>query len=444
MISYCYPPNGIVGVFRTVKFARYLPDHGWEPIVLTASSPFVPTGHPELLKGIEQVEVHRTYVLEPVRWYEQRQSRRAISKPSQQSSSEADLAQSARVPASPLGKLKRYVRILLSTPDKDVGWIPTALPKALSIIRNENINCVYCVTPPHSAQFIGYLVKRITGLPLVVDFRDPWSQNHGFETQQPFPSLRRVSEAMERAVHRRADVVIASTVLMGEGFRSKYGNEVGDKYYPILNGYDPEDMSTDDSIAYDKFTVVYGGGVYGHRNWDAFFEGLKRFLASKPSARKQVQFVFLGRGLGTYARNWGLEDVVVDKGYLSQRDVYRHMFQADILLLILWSGPDGAAIVPAKSYEYLATGRPILALVPEGEVAGCIRGNNGGEVLTQPDPTAVESFLADKYAEWEKRCPERIEPRVVHIEKFTRRHQTSQLAKLLDHAVGKNRGRLEL
>jgi len=443
MISYCYPPSGIVGVFRTIKFAKYLPDYGWEPIVLTASSPFVPTGHPELLKGIEQVKVYRTSVFEPVRWFEQRQDRKAIPDSSLQSSSATGSAQATDVPSGLMNRLKRYARILLSTPDKDIGWIPTALPKALSIIRREKIDCVYCVSPPHSAQIIGYLVRRITGLPLVVDFRDPWSQNHGFRTQQPFPSLRRLSEVIERAVHRRADIITAATVLVSEGFRHKYGQEVGDKYYPILNGYDPEDFNVDDSCAYDKFTMVYGGGFYGPRNWSVFLEGLKRFLDSKPSARKQTQLLFIGRGLGTFARSWELDDVVVDKGYLPQRDVYRHMMQADLLLLILWPDPDGAVVVPTKSYEYLATGRPILALVPEGEVAGYIREHNAGKVFTQPDPAMVESFLSEKYAEWENRGREGIEPRIITIEKFTRQYQTGQLAKLLDHAVSNSKDRLK-
>jgi len=355
----------------------------------------------------------------------------------------AALAQAAKLLAGRLAKLKRYIRVLLSTPDTGVGWIPTALPKALSIVRREKLNCVYCVTPPHSAQLIGYLVKKVTGLPLVADFRDPWTQNHSFEIQQPFLSLRRVTEAMERAVHRRADIVIANTVSQGDGFRRKYGHEVGDKYYPILNGYDPEDLSADNSIAYDKFTVVYGGGFYGARSWDVFFEGLKRFLACKPSAREQLQFVFMGRGLETYACAWGLDDVVVDKGYLSQKDVHRHLFQANILLLIVWFDPDGAVVVPSKSYEYLATGRPILALVPEGEAAGYIREFNGGRVITQPDPTLVESFLAEQYAEWEKRGRRGIEPRVAHIEKFTRQFQTKQLAALLDQAIGEGRSRVQ-
>ncbi|MEE8577022.1 MAG: hypothetical protein V3T31_07180, partial [candidate division Zixibacteria bacterium] len=190
-----------------------------------------------------------------------------------------------------------------------------------------------------------------------------------------------------------------------------------------------------DSISYDKFTIVYTGGFYGPRRPEVFFEGLKRFFDDRPDARNRCQFVFIGRGLENYTRGWELDDIIVDKGYMSQKDVIRHLFQADILLLILGFDPNGAGVIPAKLPEYLPTSRPILSLVPEGETAGYLREFNDGCVITEPDPALVTAYLADQFARFEQRGDQPIKPSVAQIDKFTRQYQTKQLADLFDRAV---------
>lgn len=443
IIAWCYPPMEIVGIFRTVKFVKYLRDFGWDPIVLTLKKPPMAIDNPVVLHGVpEDIRVYRTRRFEPLRMWEEFQERRREKSDSAPSKPSGNVRQLVDQNANPgiIRRFKLFAQELLSTPDKETGWAVFALPRALRIIKKEKIDCIYTSTPPHSAHMIGWAAKKMTGLPFVADFRAPWSQNEYFIEDTPILRLRRLEEKMELAVHRAADVVIGNSVSEADGYREKYAPLVGDKFYPILNGYDPDDFHPENSISYEKFTVVYVGGLYGRRNPDLFFEGVNRFLKSRPEAREKFKILFIGRDVSDAMKDVGLSDIIEFTGHLPQKDAFRYLFQANLLLMILGFDPRGKGVIPAKLSEYLPTGRPILAMVPEGETAGYLREYNpDGTVITEPDAGQVETALARYYADYERDGNRDIEPRVAVIEPFTRRYQTGQLADLLNQAVESTR-----
>jgi glycosyltransferase involved in cell wall biosynthesis len=361
--------------------------------------------------------------------------RTAANPPNEPRSSNPTAADQSSNPGM-IKRFKHFAQELLSTPDKETGWGLFALPRALRIIKREKIDCIYTSTPPHSSHLIGWAAKKMTGLPFVADFRAPWSQNEYFIEDTPIHSLRRLEEKMELAIHRTADVVVGNSVSEADGYREKYAPLVGDKFFPILNGYDPDDFHTENSVSYEKFTVVYVGGLYGRRNPDLFFEGVNRFLKSRPEARENFKILFIGRDVSDAMKDVGLNDIIEFTGHLPQKEAFRYLFQANLLLMILGFDPRGKGVIPAKLSEYLPTGRPILAMVPEGETAGYLREYNpSGTVVTEPDAGLIESAIARYYADYEQRGNRSIEPRVAIIEPFTRRYQTGQLAGLLNQAI---------
>lgn len=449
LISYCFPPMAVVGVYRTIKFVKYLRQFDWEPVILTLSNPIDYAFNPELFKDIPRdVKVYRSRMVSPMITWENWTSRQdrgsAIAAgastngkrevPPQQQPSQNP---SAPATAGLFQRLKRNVIAGLTTPDKCTGWMLTALPKTLHIIRKEKIDCLYTSTPPHSAHLIGLYAKKMTGLPFVADFRAPWTQNEYFDDVKEQHWQKQLEEKLELAVHRGADVVISNSTWEGEGYRRKYGPLVGDKFHPILNGYDPDDFDPTGAISYDEFTIAYIGSLYKRRDPGLFLQGLKRFLDTHPDARARTRALFIGPGesvLETYGNRLGLTDVLERIDFLPQSEAYKYLFGAHVLLMILGFDARGKGVIPAKIFEYLPTGRPILALIPEGETANMVRKYDAGTIITEPDVMQIAQAIEKYYQDFLKNPT--VKPQVKVIDEYTRRFQTGQLAELLDRAVG--------
>lgn len=444
MISYCFPPMAVVGVYRTLKFVKYLRQFDWEPVILTLSNPIDYAYNPELFKDIPRdVHVYRTRMVSPMvtweNWTSKESSNGTIAAEASGNGKPQNTAPStSAAPAAPglLQRVKRHIYAGMTTPDKCTGWMLTALPKALRIIRKEKIDCLYTSTPPHSAHLIGLYAKKLTGLPFVADFRAPWTQNEYFDDVKLQGWQKNLEEKLELAVHQGAEVVISNSTWEGEGYRRKYAPIVGEKFYPILNGYDPDDFDPTGAVTYDKFTIAYIGSLYKRRDPGLFLEGLRRFLDTHPEARAHTKALFIGPGepvLQGYGRKFGLTDVIERIDFLPQSEAYKYLFGAHVLLMILGFDTRGKGVIPAKVFEYLPTGRPILALIPEGETANIMRKYGTGTIITEPDATQVERALAAYYQAYLENP--KVTPQVKIIDEYTRRYQTGQFAALLDKAV---------
>ncbi len=441
MISYCYPPMAVVGVYRTLKFVKYLREFGWDPIILTLSNPSDYAFNPELFKDIpKDLKVYRTRLIAPLQSWENWSARRRksgsvppLAEPKEQISQASATASSA---PGLLARFKRHIFAAMSTPDKDAGWLLTALPKTLRLIRAENVDCLYTSTPPHSAHLIGLYAKKLSGLPFVADFRAPWTQNEYFDEMKSVPWQKRLEEKLELSVHRGADVVISNSTWEGEGYRRKYAPVVGEKFVPILNGYDPDDFDPSGSVAYDRFTIVYIGSLYKRRAPDVFLKGLARFLDGQPEARHRTTALFIGpkdNTLRSLAEQLGINDVIQTIDFLPQSEAYKYLFGAHVLLMILGFDQRGKGVIPAKIFEYIPVGRPILALIPEGETAEMVRKYDAGTIITSPDIDQVATALGRYYADYLRNGV--VVPQIRIIEEYTRRSQTKQFAELLDLAV---------
>lgn len=440
MISYCYPPMAVVGVYRTIKFVKYLREFGWEPVVLTLSNPSDYAFNPELFKDIpKDMKVYRTRLIAPLQSWEKWNAKRRQDRPT-------DPAESAQPPAIEqtgpppqpglLTRIKRHIFASLSTPDKDTGWLLTALPKTLRLIKSEQIDCIYTSTPPHSAHLIGLYAKKLTGVPFVADFRAPWTQNEYFDEMKPIQWQKSLEEKLELSVHRGAEVVISNSTWEGEGYSRKYAPLVGEKFFPILNGYDPDDFDPSGAVSYDKFTIVYIGSLYKRRSPDLFLKGLAQFIEKHPEARSRTTALFIGprdSTLRSLSDQLGINDLIQTVDFLPQSEAYKYLFGAHVLLMILGFDQRGKGVIPAKIFEYLPVGRPILALIPEGETAAMVRKYDAGTIITSPDTAQVEQALSRYYEEYRKNPV--VTPQVRVIEEYTRRHQTKQFAELLDLAV---------
>ena len=387
LISYWFPPAGGIAVQRALSLAKYLPDYGCEVHVLTPSNPPSPVPDPSLLDQVpEKVKVHRCWTPAPpsgVRKLLWRLASRGKS-PAPKTSNET-----AEAPAksSALSNLMR--RILC--PDPEVLWVPFATRRALKIARRYNIDSVIVTAPPFSAFLIGNALKRkLPHLQLISDFRDEWLRfflsTFSFHKND---AIKHRAETIERETVELSDTVVSITGRVVDELRERYHEQPGRKFVHIPNGYDPQIFKGFQSRRHDlsKVVVSYVGTVYSTTSPKSYLQA----LASLPEdIRSRIETRFIGRIADDQLELLESDSSVKLLGYMKQGDALKLMEETDFLLVVM-QDPNFAT---GKIYEYLASGKPIVALSPDGgEVAKTIEETGAGWCLDPSNISGIASLL---------------------------------------------------
>ena len=405
IVSYVFPPMAAVGVFRVIKMCKFLPQFSWEPSVLTVKEGFnYAYDHASLEQLDPQLKIFRSYYFSPFEWRDQKQATTSARTPPAQPKP----AQPG-MPAKPSlgGRIKRYLRTMLSLPDGQSFWIPWAVWKGLSAVRKEKINLVLSTSPPATSHIVAFWISVLSGRPLVLDFRDLWTQNEGYESRNLPPLFKKIDRFWEKRALRRASAIIAAT----EGFcnQIKENNPELDpkKFHPVTNGIDPDDFA---EVRYpteknDKFYILHMGSLYGHRNPEFFFKVLTEWQKQRPEITEQVNCEFIGNtpGYENALKGQPIEPMVNFRGHIPQKQILQLLWQADLLLLILGFNAQAKKVMPAKLFEYICTGRPILAFVPDGLAAEKIRQYERGLPVTGEDITSAVNYLNQQFDSWKNR-----------------------------------------
>lgn len=329
VISYTFPPYGEVGVFRTVKFLKYLPEYGWTPSVLTASADaqFEPESHNfrDDLRGVRKV--HTVGPLGgPVAT---RLQRRALAESS------------------------------LSFNLLALRWILPAVRTGVRLIKKRDIDIVYYTAPPFPQLLAAPILERLTGVPYVIDLRDPWSihpyMGGGFTNR-----LRNaLADVCEPVVLRNAARICCVTEPMARQYANVFPS-LEDSFETIPNGFDFEEYDTQDS--YDQsdgpFTVIYAGKFSSYRDPGPFLTALRDLL----NRGRDVQFVHFGRPedhVIDLVAELGIESAVRFAGYVDRGTLVSELSQANLGLVV--SGGDETELT-TKVFDYIGCNRPILAV----------------------------------------------------------------------------------
>ena len=409
MVAYSYPPVGGSGVLRVLKFTKYLPQFGFAPVVLTVRNPPLDDLDPTLLEEVpKEVKVIAA------------------------ASAEQQLLRAASRPARLLGVKPEWFFV----PGAQIGWLPFAVRAGEAIIREEDIDVIFATAPVPTSLLIGHVLKRRTRKPLVLDFRDPWTQNV-FTNNYPTRLHRKLEERMERAVLRSADHVVTTTDEMTRGLIDKYPF-LRDRCATIRNGFDSSDFrELTRTASSERFTITYAGSLYGLRTARHFLLALRNLMGKHRDLRNQIRVVFVGHQnwrTGRAVQEVGLEDVVEMNGFVPHRESLQLMLNADVLLLVMGQREAlgngmGPMMIPGKTFEYLATRRPILALAPAGAVSDLIKETGSGLVVPPEDVSAIEGAVLDLFARWQAGTLS-VAPYDVSV--FERRALTGRLAAVFE------------
>ena len=403
IIAYAFPPNGAVGSMRPLRFCRYLcKATDWEPTVLTVDWPGVRADESLLASLPEQVRLVRTRTFEPYYHLHPIASSATRGHPPA-GASDGKSATAEMAPASGrLLQLMRDVRYWLEeplmTPDPQVFWNLFMAPQAYKLIHRLKTDAILVTAPPFSALWGAAVAGRLTGRPLIADFRDPWTD---IVRGSLSPWRRQAERFLERWLCRTAAAVVSSSETYSQDFRRKYPDLPPERFCTLHNGFDEEVLAQSIGIRPSPhgLTIVHLGSLYQKREPEAFFVGAGRWLAANPAQRKNFRLVFVGqvdsRTRALLAAH-GLSEVTEVTGHLSHAQALSRCRAADFLLLAMGSGPaTPKGWLPSKVFEYLACDRPILAHTVEGEAARLIRRAGAGEPITADDPAAFADRLSD-------------------------------------------------
>jgi glycosyltransferase involved in cell wall biosynthesis len=404
LIAYHFPPLGGGGVFRTLKFTKYLPEFGYQPYVLTVKNPMYREKDPTLVKEIPaEAKIHRTFSFE----------HRIL-----------------RVPRLLNINLKWFY-----LPDQNIGWLPFGASAGAKLVKKENIDVIFATSPIWTSLLIGLLVKKKTKKPLVVDFRDPWTDNPFIN--YPTKLHQRLERKMEKTVLSQADYVTVATDLIKSNLIRKYPF-IESKIETITNGFDPDDFKNlKIGKKTGKFTITYVGSIYGLLTAKPFLTALKALVEEKKGFKEKAEAVFVGncgKETSRLVRELGLDENVRFVGYVPHRKGLEFMVNSQaLLLLITLEGSKGERILTGKLFEYLASRKPIIALVPEnGLAANVIKSLKAGTVVSPRDAQRVKTAIENYFDQWVAGTLSAATDDASDIRLYNRRFLTGKLAHIFD------------
>ncbi len=406
VITSNFPPDASVGTMRTLRLVRHLAEMGWQIDVVTAAPEGFRPGtlvDAALLEKVPiDVRVLRARALRPVARVAAgiRPKGGLIRDPDQTYRTLApNVVPGMRSASKSLSRFKRAASACLAIPDHEVSWFMPAVVRGWSAVRHRRPDVIYSSGPPFTAHLVGAALSRLADRPWVADFRDPWARAPWREDRFAFE--RRAWQLLERSVVMRAKAVIFATETNRQDFAHEYGPAVARRFHVVPNGCDVNEfrgLSRRASVAQkEKFVLLHAGSLYGARNPAPLLKAVARAIASGGLDPDRFRLRFVGRvgvpgiDLRALTRDLSIERVVEFVSHLPRLAVLQEMLDASALLVVQ---PVTTVSVPAKLYEYMAAGRPILALAePGGETAELVRRTGAGVAVPAEDEPDIEQAL---------------------------------------------------
>lgn len=422
ILSYYFPPLGMGGTQRIAKFVKYLPQFSWQPVVVTVKDVVYYARDETLLQDVAQARCYRTGSLDPQRLA-------AILFPAKGASNRPNQTAAPR-------RWQRLNKILAwcFIPDPKVLWLPFALLKSLRLIRREEIACILTTSPPHSVHLAGRLLKKITKLAWVADFRDGWiGGNFQYE---PTRLHRWLNQHLEKKILTSADQIVGVSEGLVEELQA-HPNRARPGFHVITNGFDLEDLhQLPQPMVNDKFTLTYCGAVTAISPLASFVKSLANLLHTYPAMRHQIGVSIVGVDLtGELAellRRYEVADVVILLGYQTHLRALEQVVHADLLLypVASWANRD---FVPGKTFEYLLSGNPVLAIGPVVEGVEILKTATRVECVDHSNPKQIEQIVLHYYELYQQGA---LPKRKGHLPlAYERKQQAQKLAEILNRSI---------
>jgi glycosyltransferase involved in cell wall biosynthesis len=418
VVAYYFPPMGLSGVQRTLKFVKYLKNCGWEPTVITTGN-VAYFAHDRSL----QSELESTGV-------------RVIRAEGAEPNSLLSNFGTIKLPGELVRKTFNRLSQTFFIPDNKVSWAKIAYKKSLDLLSKEHFDCIFISGPPFSLFDVFSGIKTVNNIPLIFDYRDLWVDNQFSFYLTPFHKI--LHKRKEYKSLKEADRIIVTNRRIKEKLINDYKFLSFDDVYIIPHGYDPDDFSKIEKIdkPNDKMFLTYSGLFYEYITPKYFLKAFKELLIENPSIGENIRLVFigfLGKENHKFIKQLKLESFVIEYGYLDHIETIQKLYLSDVLWLMVGKGKSAETISSGKLYEYFGIRKPIIACLPDGALKIAATEYKASFITEPDDVSQIKNTILEVFKLFkEEKLPI---PDEKFVESFNREYLTELLAKQMNKVL---------
>jgi glycosyltransferase involved in cell wall biosynthesis len=407
-----------------LKFVKYLPEYGWQPIIYTPENPEYPAIDESLINDVpEGIEILKQPIWEPYAWY-----RQFLGDKDKQIG--AGFVSEKKDPGL-LHKISVWIRGNFFIPDARRFWIKPSIKYLTNYLKENKVDLVVSTGPPHSMHLLALGLKKSLGVKWIADFRDPWTNIDFYKELMLSTWADRKHKRLEQEVLKSADLSLTIGYTMTSELKELGANKVE----TVTNGYDDADFPDSQVTLDEKFSISHIGTFSPSRNQPEFWKALNELKKeNKEFAGKLVL-----RTVGVVDHSVkeaiianGLEENWNQIPYVPHEELLNYQRTSQVLLVSINNTPNARGILPGKFFEYLASGRPILAIGPKMSDIGTVLGKTKAGIIVEPDD--VQGIKEAVLGLFNRTAS--IQRNAESVAAFSRRQITGQLAELMNETIG--------
>ncbi len=426
IITYYWPPSGGSAVLRWLKFSKYLREFGWEPVIYTPDNPEPQEIDESLLQDIpENMEILKTRITEPYSIYKwltgKKQSDRlgvALMKDSHKK--------------SVLSKLSLWIRSNFFIPDPRILWIRPSVNNLAKYLKQNPVQVIISTGPPHSMHLIAMKLKRKLAVKWVADFRDPWTNIDFYKELLLSSWADRIHRKLEKRVLSEADHILTVSPGMTKEFMATGLKNIT----TITNGFDG--MPAINLPPGAEFSILHLGSMPKSRNPENLWKVLKELTDQNEAFAASLKIDLIGKtdiSVKESIRYYQLEKFIRSENYIPNDLALQRLTQAAVLLLCINNTANSDGILTNKFFEYLSANRPIIAIGPvNGDASFILQETGAGKIFDYND---IEGLKNQVISLFELYSQNMLISENYGIEKYSRKHLTSELSNVLNKLVSK-------
>ncbi len=416
ILTYYFPPAGGSGVQRWLKFVKYLPSFGIEPIVYTVKNPNYPIIDNSLLNEIPNgIEILKQPIIEP---------NNILSKFGNKNKQSAGFLNKN---PSFFEKKIQYIRANYFIPDARKYWINPSIKYLEKYLSTNKIDAIITTGPPHSVHLIGLALKEKTNIKWIADFRDPWTDIDYFHQLPLTKKSIKKHYNLEQKVLKNANHVI----VVGDTMKQNY-IKYNINTHTITNGYD-NFKSTTNKVIDTKFSLLHIGMLNADRNHKILWQALAELCNENEKFTTDLEIKLIGKvcneaidDISKYNLNNNLNKI----DYIEHKKVIQFQESAQVLLLLINNVPSAKGILTGKIFEYLQAKRPILAIAPKnGDLDTLLNKTKAGYLIDFGNKTALKKTILSLYQNYKNN---KLIINSINIEQYHRKELTKELVKILN------------
>jgi glycosyltransferase involved in cell wall biosynthesis len=388
VIAYYFPPMGLSGVQRTLKFTKYLKNYNWDVTVLTTGATGYFAHDFSMLKEAEESGV------------------KIIRTAGKDINSLLAKKGTIKMPSEIIRKLYSRISSMLFIPDNKISWSKMALKKGREILREEKFDVIFVSGPPFSSFETGRKLKREFGIPLVTDYRDLWVGNQFMLYQTPIHKM--IHKKFEYRCLKAADKIITINRRLKEEIIKNYKFLSFEDVYIIPHGFDPADFDKPivSHKTNDKLWIAYSGLFYEFITPKYFLKAFKKLSVERPDIAQNIELHFIGllrNENRKLIKKLDLQEYVKEYGYIDHNQTIIKIMSSDVLWLMIGRGKNTDTVSGSKLYEYFGTRKPVIASVPEGSARIAAEEYKASFITEPEDIEAIKNTLIKIYELYRKK-----------------------------------------